>query len=80
MVAATANVHSLIAGILSLEKMSKRLAEDHSNAQFLARGLASLPNVDINLDLVRHGSCMEFGRFAKQAVWISYLNKSYALL
>ncbi|KAK9917320.1 hypothetical protein WJX75_003117 [Coccomyxa subellipsoidea] len=39
-------------GIPALEEMSKRLAEDHSNAQLLARGLASLPNVDISPDLV----------------------------
>ena len=80
MVAATANVHSLSAGIPALEEMSKRLAEDHSNAQLLARGLASLPNVDISPDLVCHGSCMEFGRCAKQALWISILNKNHVLL
>ena len=31
------------AGLLSLRKMSKRLHEDHANAQTLAHGIAELP-------------------------------------
>jgi threonine aldolase len=36
------------AGIYALEYMVDRLAEDHANAQLLARGLAELPMVDLD--------------------------------
>lgn len=39
-------------GILALEEMSQRLAEDHSNAKYLAEELSKTPHVDIKLDLV----------------------------
>ncbi|CAL8465044.1 g4579 [Coccomyxa elongata] len=39
-------------GILALERMSRRLAEDHYNARYLAQELSKTPHVDINLDLV----------------------------
>ncbi|MBI4240600.1 MAG: low specificity L-threonine aldolase [Candidatus Rokubacteria bacterium] len=37
------------AGIVALEKMVDRLAEDHANARRLAEGLASLPGIRIDL-------------------------------
>jgi len=41
------------AGIVALEKMIDRLAEDHSNARRLAEGLADMPGVAIDLDRVQ---------------------------
>ena len=38
------------AGIVALETMVDRLAEDHSNARKLARGLANVPGIDIDPD------------------------------
>lgn len=40
-------------GIVALETMVDRLAEDHENAQVLARGLAELPGVVIDPEAVR---------------------------
>jgi threonine aldolase len=40
-------------GIVSLEQMVDRLAEDHANARLLAEGLAEIPGIDIDLDLVQ---------------------------
>ncbi|MCL4515074.1 MAG: low-specificity L-threonine aldolase [Firmicutes bacterium] len=37
------------AGILALEEMIQRLAEDHANARLLAEGLAALPGVEVDL-------------------------------
>jgi threonine aldolase len=36
------------AGIVALETMIDRLAEDHANAQVLARGLATIPSVVVD--------------------------------
>ncbi len=41
------------AGIVALESMVDRLAEDHANARLLAEGLASLPGVEIDIDRVQ---------------------------
>jgi threonine aldolase len=41
------------AGIVALEKMVDRLAEDHASARRLAEGLADLPGVAIDLDRVQ---------------------------
>jgi threonine aldolase len=41
------------AGIVALEKMVDRLAEDHANARRLAEGLADLPGVLIELERVQ---------------------------
>jgi threonine aldolase len=41
------------AGIVALEKMVDRLAEDHANARRLAEGLADMPGVAIDLDRVQ---------------------------
>jgi len=40
------------AGIYALECMVDRLADDHANAKLLARGLASLPMVDLDAESV----------------------------
>jgi threonine aldolase len=41
------------AGIIALEKMTKRLAEDHANAQLLVRGLAEIQGVKIDPEKVQ---------------------------
>lgn len=41
------------AGIVALEQMVTRLAEDHANARVLAEGLATLPGVTIDLSAVQ---------------------------
>lgn len=41
------------AGIVALERMVDRLAEDHANARTLAGGLAKLPGIRIDLDSVQ---------------------------
>ncbi len=41
------------AGILGLEEMVERLAEDHANARVLAEGLASIPGVAVKLETVQ---------------------------
>lgn len=41
------------AGSYALEHMVERLADDHRNARTLAEGLAELPGVEIDLDLVQ---------------------------
>lgn len=41
------------AGIVALEQMVDRLAEDHANARRLAEGLAEYPAVEIDLDTVQ---------------------------
>jgi threonine aldolase len=41
------------AGIVALEQMVDRLAEDHANARTLAEGLASFPQLKVDLDTVQ---------------------------
>ncbi|MFH1639926.1 MAG: low-specificity L-threonine aldolase [Chloroflexota bacterium] len=41
------------AGIISLEKMVNRLAEDHKNAKYLASGLARIPGIGIHPEKVQ---------------------------
>jgi threonine aldolase len=41
------------AGIVALEQMVDRLAEDHANARRLAEGLATLPRIRVNLASVQ---------------------------
>ena len=41
------------AGLIALEEMPKRLAEDHANARFLAESLAELDQVEIDLTTVQ---------------------------
>ena len=41
------------AGLIALEEMPKRLADDHANARMLAERLAELPEVEIDLGAVQ---------------------------
>lgn len=41
------------AGLIALEEMPKRLAEDHTNARYLAEQLADLPQVALDLSTVQ---------------------------
>ncbi len=41
------------AGIVALETMVERLAEDHANARRLAEGLAAIPGVEVDLEAVQ---------------------------
>ena len=41
------------AGIVALEEMIGRLAIDHQNARLLATGLAEIPGIEIDLDLIK---------------------------
>lgn len=41
------------AGLIALEKMTKRLAEDHANARRLAEGLASIPGINLDMSQVQ---------------------------
>lgn len=40
-------------GLIALEKMTKRLGDDHDNAKYLAKGLLEFPFVELNLDKVQ---------------------------
>ncbi len=41
------------AGIVALESMVERLAEDHANAKYLARSLAELPGIDLDPERIK---------------------------
>jgi threonine aldolase len=41
------------AGIVALEQMVERLAEDHEHCLLLAQGLAEFPRIEINLEYVK---------------------------
>jgi len=41
------------AGLVALTEMVERLADDHANARLLAEGLAALPGIVLDLDLVQ---------------------------
>ena len=41
------------AGIIALEDMVERLAEDHANARRLAQGLARIPSITVHPDRVQ---------------------------
>lgn len=41
------------AGIIALNEMIERLADDHTHARLLAEGLARIPGVNVDLDMVR---------------------------
>jgi threonine aldolase len=41
------------AGLVALEEGPKRLGVDHENAKRLARGLAAIPGITINVDKVQ---------------------------
>lgn len=63
------------AGVYALEHNVERLAEDHDNARYLARGLAELPMIDVNPDEIDsnivifhvNGEFLGFMRALKQA-------------
>ena len=42
--------HLAAAGIISLQKMTQRLAEDHDNARYMAEKLAAIPGIKVDLD------------------------------
>ena len=46
------------AGIVALEQMVDRLAEDHETSKQLALGLADYPQIDINVDRVQTNMVM----------------------
>jgi threonine aldolase len=54
------------AGIVALEQMVNRLAEDHETSKQLARGLADYPQIDINVDRVVTNMVMFSVRNAQQ--------------
>ena len=63
------------AGLVALDKMVDRLAEDHSNARALAEGLAELPGISCDLSRVQtnlvyfdvaKGSAAEFQEACRQ--------------
>jgi len=41
------------AGLIALEKMPRRLHEDHTNAKFLARGFSQIPGISVDPDRVQ---------------------------
>lgn len=41
------------AGLVALDEMIDRLADDHANARRLAEGLAEIPGIEVNLDSVQ---------------------------
>jgi threonine aldolase len=41
------------AGLIALEEMPKRLAEDHANARYIAQQLAGLPQIELDLATVQ---------------------------
>lgn len=45
--------HLAAAGILALEQMVERLEQDHAHAKKLAKGLADVPGIELNLDRVQ---------------------------
>ena len=63
------------AGVYALEHMVDRLAEDHDNAQALARGLAALPMIDLDPETVEtnivifrvRGDWLDFARGLKES-------------
>jgi threonine aldolase len=46
------------AAIVGLEQMVDRLAEDHENARFLARGMADIPQVAVDMNTVQSNMVM----------------------
>jgi threonine aldolase len=75
-------------GIVSLEEMINRLAEDHDNARYLANGLVEIEGFSIKLKTVQTNivcfryelsnlSCREFvENVGKKGVYVVYLAKN----
>jgi threonine aldolase len=57
------------AGIVALNEMVERLADDHSTARFLADGLAELPGIRVAPEMVRTN--MVFFELADDIPWSS---------
>ncbi|MEG2537814.1 MAG: low-specificity L-threonine aldolase [Hydrogenoanaerobacterium sp.] len=55
------------AGIIALEKMTKRLNEDHENAKYMAKELMKLPCVELDFDSVEIN--MVFFKLKKEQAW-----------
>ena len=69
------------AGIIAMEKMSKRLGEDHENAMFLARGLNSLDGVSVDIDKVQTNLIMvDFSAAGLNGIQIAEGLKPYGIL
>lgn len=54
------------AGIVALEQMVDRMAEDHENSKLLARGLVDYPQIDVNVERVVTNMVMFSVRNARQ--------------
>lgn len=52
------------AGIVALEKMTKRLGDDHANAKYMANEMAKLPHINLDIDRVKIS--MVFFKIAKE--------------
>jgi threonine aldolase len=64
------------AGIVALEQMSDRLAEDHANARLLAQGLANLPGLQIDLATVQTNIVL-FRVTDRRFTWQTFLSTAY---
>lgn len=54
------------AGVVALEQMVERMAEDHENSKLLARGLADYPQIEVNVERVVTNMVMFSVRNARQ--------------
>lgn len=69
------------AGIVALEQMVERMAEDHENSKLLAQGLADYPHIDVQVERVVTNMVMFTVRSAEQepltdAATMHFLEKS----
>ncbi|MDP6924209.1 MAG: GntG family PLP-dependent aldolase [Candidatus Scalindua sp.] len=76
-------------GIISLEEMIDRLAEDHDNARYLAKGIEGIDGFSINLKTVQTNiicfkfelpklGCKEFvDKVAKKGIYVVHLYKDF---
>ena len=63
------------AGIVALQTMVNRLADDHTNACRLANGLANIPGISINTEKVRTNIVMfELTRSTSGAEFVQRVN------
>jgi threonine aldolase len=65
------------AGIIAIEKMVDRLRDDHTNAQILAKGLASTEGISVDLSQVQTNIvvCDVAGLGITGERWIAKLNE-----
>ncbi|ARU60202.1 low-specificity L-threonine aldolase [Tumebacillus avium] len=64
------------AGIISLEKMVNRLADDHANARRLAAGLAETPGIEVDMDVPTN--IVFFRVTAAGFTWQRFVEECYA--